>query len=153
VGHVRVGFVDQEVLGEDAVLDVGVLPAAERAAGLGGVARLRGEGAPIGGDGADGDPVTRLESRTSSPTFSTIPTASCPSVRFVRSPIAPWTVWTSDVQIRALVGRTSASSGPGSGTGLSTNPAEPICFMTNAFMLLPLSVVRLPPRFAHRPYG
>jgi hypothetical protein len=35
MGHIGVGLVDEEVLGEDAVFFVGELPAAERATGLG----------------------------------------------------------------------------------------------------------------------
>ena len=49
----------------------------------------------------------------------------------------PCTVCESEVQISALVVRTTASFGPGLGTGLSVNPTRPISFMTNAFMWPP----------------
>ena len=45
---------------------------------------------------------------------------------------APLTVCTSEVQISAAVVRTIASSGPGSGTGLSTTPVSPTFLITNA---------------------
>jgi hypothetical protein len=47
----------------------------------------------------------------------------------------PLAVWVSDVQIRALVVRTTASSGPGSGMGLSMKPICPIFLITNVFTL------------------
>src|SRR5690606_1315727 len=80
--------------------------------------------------------ATRSPSRTlftSRPTFATMPTASCPSVRFSRSPIAPLTVCVSDVQTSARVVLMIASFGPGSGgSGLSRKPTSPIRFITKA---------------------
>src|ERR1700720_536733 len=69
---------------------------------------------------------------TAAPTWWTTPTASCPRVRFSRGPIAPLTVCTSEVQMRALVVLTMASVGPGVGIGLSANPTLPIPFITKA---------------------
>src|SRR5215831_5107613 len=77
---------------------------------------------------------------TSLPTSCTTPTASWPSVRLCRSPMPPWTVCESDVQIRALVVFTMASFGPGFGIGLSMKPVSPIFFITNAF------IAAVPPR-------
>src|ERR1700736_2116053 len=73
-----------------------------------------------------------LKRLTAAPTWWTTPTASCPRVRFSRGPIAPWTVCTSEVQMRALVVLTIASVGPGTGIGLSANPTLPIPFITKA---------------------
>src|ERR1700722_3655579 len=61
-----------------------------------------------------------------------MPTASCPKVRLSRGPIAPCTVCTSEVQMRALVVLTIASVGPEVGIGLSANPTLPIPFITKA---------------------
>ena len=47
--------------GEDAVLDVGELPAAERNTGVHGVALLGGHRGPVGGDGGDDHLVADLE--------------------------------------------------------------------------------------------
>src|SRR5689334_11942055 len=60
------------------------------------------------------------------------PTDSWPSVRPSGTGSAPLTVCTSDVQIRAAVVLTIASSGPGSGMGFSTTPVSPTFLMTNA---------------------
>src|SRR5215468_12258114 len=57
-----------------------------------------------------------------------------------RGPTPPQTVCESDVQINARVFLTTASLGPGCGTGLSMNPTSPICFMTNAFTATPRAV-------------
>src|SRR5919197_2582787 len=57
-----------------------------------------------------------LKLLTSLPTAYTTPTASWPSVRFSRGPIAPRTVCESEVQINARVVLTIASFGPGVGT-------------------------------------
>src|SRR5712691_9569273 len=70
-----------------------------------------------------------LKSLTLLPTSWTMPTASCPRVRFSRGPTAPPTVWESEVQIRALVVLTIASFGPGWGMGFSMKPTWPIDFM------------------------
>src|SRR5271170_469647 len=70
------------------------------------------------------------------------PTASCPRVRSWRSPIAPLTVWESEVQTMAAVVFTTASLGPGTGTGFSMIPTLPIPRITNARIarsLLPAS--------------
>ncbi|EDZ65707.1 hypothetical protein NOC27_2387 [Nitrosococcus oceani AFC27] len=75
-----------------------------------------------------------LKLATSAPTSSTTPTASCPRVRFSRSPTAPWTVCTSDVQISPFVGRRIASRGPQVGRSFSTTPTCPMFNITNAFM-------------------
>ncbi|GAA1624921.1 hypothetical protein ACFQY4_15805 [Catellatospora bangladeshensis] len=51
------------------------------------------------------------------------------------------------MQISARVVRTTASFGPGFGTGLSMNPTRPISFITNAFITAPvpaLSCGRVP---------
>src|SRR5215471_13865854 len=72
---------------------------------------------------------------TAEPSFQTMPTASCPRVRLLRSPMAPRTVWLSEVQIRAAVVLMMAPLGPGSvGIGFSTKPTFPILFMTKAFI-------------------
>ena len=73
-----------------------------------------------------------LKRFTALPTWWTRPTASCPRVRFSRGPIAPFTVCTSEVQMRALVVLTTASVGPGLGIGLSAKPTLPIPFITKA---------------------
>jgi hypothetical protein len=49
--------------------------------------------------------------------------------------MAPWTVWVSDVQIRARVVLMIASSGPGEGIGLSMKPTSPILFITKVFII------------------
>src|SRR5271169_1871336 len=67
-----------------------------------------------------------------------MPTASCPRVRLSRGPIAPLTVCTSEVQIRALVVLTMASVGPGVGIGFSANPTLPIPFITKARIVVDL---------------
>ena len=64
LGHVRevaVRVVDMEELGEDAVLEVGELPAGQHSAGVHGVASLGLEGVPVGCDGGDEDAVAGLE--------------------------------------------------------------------------------------------
>ena len=61
VGQVAVGVVDMDQFGEDAVLDVGELPAAERNTGVHGVALLGGHRGPVGGDGGDDHLVANLE--------------------------------------------------------------------------------------------
>src|SRR5919112_5886490 len=71
---------------------------------------------------------------TALPTSETTPTASWPSVRSVRGPMPPATVWESEVQMRAAVVFTIASFGPGLGTGLSIIATAPMPFITNAFI-------------------
>ncbi len=51
--------------------------------------------------------------------------------------MAPLTVCVSDVQIKALLVRTIASFGPGSGgRDFSTRATDPICCITKAFIVL-----------------
>src|SRR6266702_3049623 len=92
-----------------------------------------------------------LKSLTLLPTSWTMPTASCPRVRFSRGPMAPPTVWESEVQMRALVVLTIASFGPGRGMGFSRKPTWPIAFMTNAFMFVPIFALLHYLAYAHRP--
>ena len=85
-----------------------------------------------------------LKSFTSSPTASTIPTASCPKIISVRSPIAPdHTVCTSEVQGEIAVGRTRASVGPICGISFSTQPISPIFFIAKPLIKNLLSIVVL----------
>lgn len=72
---------------------------------------------------------------TAEPREWTTPTDSCPKVRPGSTGRAPLTVWTSEVQTRAVVVRTTASFGPGSGSGFSTTPTSPTPFITNAFIV------------------
>src|SRR6266567_4154836 len=91
-----------------------------------------------------------LKSLTLLPTSWTMPTASCPRVRFSRGPMAPPTVWESEVQMRALVVLTIASFGPGRGMGFSRKPTWPIAFMINAFMLVPSFALLHQLAYGHR---
>jgi hypothetical protein len=69
---------------------------------------------------------------TAEPSSCTTPTDSWPSPRPSGISIAPRTVCTSEVQIRAAVVRTTASLGPGRGMGFSTTPALPAPRNTSA---------------------
>src|SRR5690606_18470869 len=65
-----------------------------------------------------------------------MPTASWPSVRLWRSPIAPLTVCVSDVQTMAVVVLIRASFGPGSGgTGFSITLVDPTFSITKTFIV------------------
>jgi len=57
-------------------------------------------------------------------------------------PIAPWIVCESEVQINARFVLTTASFGPGVGTGLSMNPTSSRDFITNAFIRSPPARIR-----------
>src|SRR5208282_6712604 len=59
--EIRIGVVDVEILREDAILDVGEFPSAERAAGLRGVPGLRKLVTPVRSDRARDHAVARLE--------------------------------------------------------------------------------------------
>ena len=68
-----------------------------------------------------------LKSFTREPTSTTSPTASCPRIMSVRSPIAPsHTVWISELHGATASGFTSASSGPHLGASFSIHPISPI---------------------------
>ena len=68
-----------------------------------------------------------LKSLTSSPTWTTSPTASWPKIISSLSPIAPsQTVCTSEVQGAIAMGLQIASKGPHLGISFSTQPVEPI---------------------------
>lgn len=74
------------------------------------------------------------------PSLYTIPTVSCPSVRFSRVPMAPFTVCTSDMHARARVVLIMASLGPTSfGMGFPVNPTLPMPCITNPFMVAPIT--------------
>src|SRR6266480_4147219 len=60
-GHIRIGLVDMEVLGEHAILRIGEFPSAQWCTRLGGVTSLRGRVAPIRSDGTNQDAITWLE--------------------------------------------------------------------------------------------
>src|SRR5713101_30852 len=139
-GHIRIGLVHMKVLGKHAILGIGEFPSSQRSTGLGGVTSLRGEIAPTRTRSPGLKRVTLL------PTSWTMPTASCPRVRFSRGPMAPPTVWESEVQMRALVVLTTASFGPGWGMGFSMKPTCPI-----AFMLVPFFALLHQFAYAHRP--
>src|SRR5579883_1147084 len=81
-----------------------------------------------------------LNPRTAVPSLATTPTASWPSVRSARSPMAPPTVWVSDVQTIAAVVFTTASLGPGSGTGFSARPTSPTRRITNALIVRAITI-------------
>ena len=72
---------------------------------------------------------------TADPSLWMTPTDSWPRVRPSGTGRAPLTVWTSEVQIKAAVVRTIASSGPGSGIGFSTTAVDPTRSMTSARMV------------------
>src|SRR6266536_2668766 len=60
-GHIRIGLVDMEVLGEHAILGIGEFPTSQRRTRLGGVTGLRGRVTPIRSDGTNQDAITWLE--------------------------------------------------------------------------------------------
>ena len=60
-GQIAVGVVDVEVLGKNAVFEVGEFPAGEHAAGMHGIAALGLKGVPVGRDRGHEHAVTGLE--------------------------------------------------------------------------------------------
>jgi hypothetical protein len=54
--------------------------------------------------------------------------------------MAPATVCVSEVQMSAAVVLMTASFGPGAGSGFSITSTWPIFFMTNAFIVCPISI-------------
>src|SRR5213596_1781138 len=92
-----------------------------------------------------------LKSLTLLPTSCTMPTASCPSVRFSRGPMAPPTVWESEVQIRALVVLTRLGNGflheahlPDRFHDKRFHAHSFLCFIASACIRTPTGVHRSP---------
>ena len=59
--QIAVSVIDVEILRKDAVLDVGEFPSCQHSVRVHGIAGLRLQGTPVGGNGRDQDPITGLE--------------------------------------------------------------------------------------------